>query len=165
VQKILVSACLLGAAVRYHGGDARSDDPVLQQWAREGRLVSVCPEVAGGLSTPRPAAELQRAAPNGSRLKVLVVDEQGRDVSDAFLGGGHSALDLVRRNDIRVAVLKDGSPSCGSSTIHDGTFSGTRIAGEGVTAAMLRSAGVRVFSEHEIAAAAACVAAFDRELP
>lgn len=152
-----MSACLLGAKVRYHGGSAEVSDPILSRWAAEGRLVPVCPEVEGGLPTPRPPAEIQRGA--GVRLRVLAAD--GRDVSEAFLAGADAALEQVRRHGIRVAILKDGSPSCGSSFVFDGTFRGTRVAGEGVTAAALRAAGVRVFSEHQMDEASRFVASLE----
>ena len=162
MEKVLVSACLLGAAVRYHGGHARIDEPRLARWVEEGRVVQVCPEVAGGLTTPRAPAELQRDRPSAADARFIVLAGDGRDVSGAFLAGAQDALEQVRRHRIRVAILKDGSPSCGSRTIYDGTFSGRRVAGEGVTAAILRAEGVHVFNEHQIAEAAACVAALDR---
>jgi uncharacterized protein YbbK (DUF523 family) len=79
------------------------------------------------------------------------------------MAGARSVLELVRQHDIRVAILKDGSPSCGSTTIHDGTFSGARVPGEGVTASLLRAAEVQVFEENRIDEAAACVAALEEE--
>lgn len=115
---------------------------------REGRVVRLCPEVAGGLSVPRPPAELRRG---------LVVTRDGRDVSDAFARGADEALRLVREHAIEIAVLKSNSPSCGSGTIYDGTFTGTRIAGDGVTTALLRAHGIHVFSELEWEAADAAL--------
>jgi uncharacterized protein YbbK (DUF523 family) len=160
VEKVLVSACLLGANVRYHGGNARLLHPTLQRWEDEGRLVSICPEVAGGLATPRPAAEVHWVADESGRLPVVTTSD-GRDVSGAFQRGAEEALALVRRLRIRVAVLKDGSPSCGARTIFDGTFSGTRVPGEGVTAALLRANGVHVFSDQDLEGAAVCVEALE----
>ncbi|HEY2941334.1 MAG TPA: DUF523 domain-containing protein [Vicinamibacteria bacterium] len=149
--KILISACLLGEKVRYHGGDAAVSDGILETWRREGRLVPICPEVAGSLSVPRPAAEIQgaggRAVLNGI-ARVLTSD--GADVTDAFLAGARAGLDASRRDEVRIAVLKEGSPSCGSKEIHDGTFSGRRKTGAGVTAALLAENQVRVFNEHEL---------------
>jgi uncharacterized protein YbbK (DUF523 family) len=159
MEKVLISACLLGARVRYHGGSAEMDDPILKRWVEEGRLVPVCPEVAGGLPTPRPAAEVQTSG--DGRLRVVTVN--GGDVSGPFAQGAETALALVREHRIRVAVLKDGSPSCGSSFIHDGTFSGTRVAGAGLTARRLSEAGVRVFSETQVAEAARWLQAVARE--
>jgi uncharacterized protein YbbK (DUF523 family) len=156
VEKILVSACLLGERVRYHGGDAECEHPALERWRREGRLIAVCPEVAGGLPTPRPPAEIVGPrAGDGTDVRQLAVvrTRDGTDVTAAYLAGADEALELVERHGIRVAILKDGSPSCGTSFTYDGTFSGARLAAPGVTAAMLAAHGVRLFSEREIDAA------------
>lgn len=152
--KILVSACLLGQQVRYDGRASGHPD-VLQRWQSEGLIVPLCPEVAGGLPTPRPPAEI----PGGQGRAVLDGDAQvvtvgGEDVSGQFLAGAQIALALVRRHGIRIAILKSGSPSCGNQLTYDGTFSGTKVAGEGVTTALLRREGVQVFSELELEAAA-----------
>ena len=151
---MLVSACLLGQPVRYDGRASGHPD-LLQTWQQQGRVVPLCPEVAGGLPTPRPPAEI----PGGQGGAVLdgeaqVVTVLGEDVSAEFLAGARLALELVRRNGIRVAVLKAGSPSCGNRLVYDGTFSGNKIAGEGVTSALLRREGVLVFSELELDEAA-----------
>jgi uncharacterized protein YbbK (DUF523 family) len=163
MEKVLVSACLLGARVRYHGGDARTEHPALARWREEERLVSVCPERDGGLPTPRPPAEIVGAAGGSGVIAKLAVvrTAAGADVTAAFLRGAEAALDAVRQHRIRIAILKDGSPSCGSGSIYNGTFSGTRVAGAGVTAAMLQAHGVRVFSEREIDAASAYLAALE----
>ncbi|HTI36403.1 MAG TPA: DUF523 domain-containing protein [Vicinamibacterales bacterium] len=150
--KILVSACVLGAPVRYNGKDKKSSHPVLDRWVREGRVVSVCPEVLGGLGTPRAPSEIVRI--QGLRR---VAASTGRDVTAEFERGAALALDQALTNDVRVAVLKEGSPSCGSTWTYDGTFSGTRIAGEGVATELLRRRGIQVFSEEEIDAADALV--------
>lgn len=154
MERILVSACLLGQPVRYDGG---SHGPFerLRQWQAEGRLVSLCPETAGGLPTPRPPAEI----PGGAGRQVLagrapVITVHGLEVSDAFRAGAEAALRLVREQHIRLAILKARSPSCGNRQNYDGSFSGTLIDGEGVTAAALRQAGVQVFNENELDAAA-----------
>src|SRR5437868_14484571 len=111
MQKILVSRCLLGHRVRYDGGASGPFDQ-LQQWLDEGRVVPLCPEVAGGLPTPRAAAEI----PGGQGGDVLegrapVITTEGEDVSAQFLSGAHQALALVQAHDIRVAVLRANSPS------------------------------------------------------
>ncbi len=150
MQKILVSRCLLGHRVRYDGG-AHGPFALLERWQAEGRVVALCPEVAGGLPTPRPPAEIaggQGAGVLDGRLPVLTVD--GEDVSAAFIAGAEQALVLVERHGIRLALLKARSPSCGNRENYDGSFTGTRVAGEGVTAAALRRAGVRVFSEEQL---------------
>lgn len=150
LPRVLVSACLLGQPVRYDGRASGHPD-LLQRWQAEGRVVPLCPEVAGGLPTPRPPAEI----PGGQGAQVLagqaqVIAVSGEDFSAAFVAGAQIALALVRRHAIKVAVLKAGSPSCGSRLTYDGTFSGVKVPGEGVTTALLRQEGVRVFSELEL---------------
>ncbi|WP_194789643.1 DUF523 domain-containing protein [Pseudomonas sp. UFMG81] len=159
LPKVLVSACLLGQPVRYDGRASGHPD-LLQRWQGEGRVVPLCPEVAGGLATPRPPAEI----PGGQGGYVLdgqarVLTVAGEDVSEAFLAGARLALELVRRHGIRVAVLKSGSPSCGNRHTYDGSFTGVKVAGEGVTTALLRREGVQVFSELELAEAEQALAA------
>jgi len=161
MQKILVSRCLLGHRVRYDGGASGPFDQ-LQQWLDEGRVVPLCPEVAGGLPTPRAAAEI----PGGQGSEVLegqaaVITTDGEDVSAQFLNGAYQALELVRKHDICIAVLKANSPSCGNLLTYDGTFSGVKVSGEGVTAALLKRHGVQVFSELELAEAAQSLTSLD----
>jgi uncharacterized protein YbbK (DUF523 family) len=159
LPKVLVSACLLGQPVRYDGRASGHPD-LLQRWQGEGRVVPLCPEVAGGLATPRPPAEIpggQGGDVLGGQARVLTV--AGEDVSEAFLAGARVALELVRRHGIRVAVLKSGSPSCGNRHTYDGSFTGVKVAGEGVTTALLRREGVQVFSELELAEAEQALAA------
>ena len=163
MEKILVSRCLLGHRVRYDGGASGPFDQ-LQQWLDEGRVVPLCPEVAGGLPTPRAAAEI----PGGQGAQVLdgdaaVITTDGEDVTVQFLSGAHQALDLVREHGIRIAVLKANSPSCGNLLTYDGTFSGVKVGGEGVTAALLKRHGVRVFNELELAEAASTLKALAAE--
>lgn len=157
MQKVLVSRCLLGHRVRYDGG-AHGPFEQLARWQAEGRVVALCPEVAGGLPTPRAPAEIpggQGAQVLDGRRAVLTID--GEDVSAAFLAGAQQALALVQAQGIRLAVLKARSPSCGNRENYDGSFSAVKVAGEGVTAALLRRAGVQVFSEEELPAAAAAL--------
>jgi len=140
MKRVLVSACLLGERVRYDGREKGSEHPVLRRWLAEGRVVKVCPEVEGGLPVPRPPAERQ---PDGR-----VVMKTGLDVTGAFTRGAAEALRLVKAHGLTVAVLKEGSPSCGSGFIYDGSFSKTQLPGEvGETTRLLRANGVRVFSE------------------
>jgi uncharacterized protein YbbK (DUF523 family) len=149
--RVLVSSCLLGERVRYNGAAASSHDIILGAWIDEGRVVPFCPEVAGGLGVPRPPAEIRGA--DGEAVldaRGAVITHAGTDVTANFLDGARKALDAARARGVRVAVLKDGSPSCGSSWIYDGTFSGARQAGRGVTAALLEREGIRVFSEREL---------------
>ena len=161
MQKILVSRCLLGHRVRYDGGASGPFDQ-LQQWLDEGRVVPLCPEVAGGLPTPRAAAEI----PGGQGGEVLdgharVITTEGEDVSAEFLSGACQALELVQKHGIRIAVLKANSPSCGNLLTYDGSFSGVKVSGEGVTAALLKRNGVLVFSEQELAEAVSALNSLD----
>lgn len=165
MHKLLVSRCLLGEAVRYDGV-ASGHFSSLLRWQAEGRVVALCPEVFGGLPTPRPPAEI----PGGQGGQVLdglgaVIARDGTDVSAAFLRGAQEALRLVRKHGIQLAVLKARSPSCGNRETYDGSFSGRRVAGEGVTAAALRRAGVQVFSELELAEVAAALATLEERQP
>ncbi|WP_068825244.1 DUF523 domain-containing protein [Pseudomonas sp. BMS12] len=162
MEKLLVSRCLLGHRVRYDGG-AHGPFDLLQRWQDEGRIVPLCPEVAGGLPTPRPPAEI----PGGQGAQVLdgsrpVLTDSGDDVTTAFVAGAEIALQLVQQHGLRVAVLKARSPSCGNSHNYDGSFSGTLVAGEGVTAALLRRAGVKVFNETQLSEAATELARLER---
>ncbi|VVE88882.1 DUF523 domain-containing protein [Pandoraea bronchicola] len=156
--RILVSSCLLGHPVRYHGRPAPCESDaaaILERWRAGGLIMPICPEVAGGLPTPRPPAEIARAAGGNAvwHQRARVMDDTGADVTGAFLDGAQHALALAQRHGIRIAVLKEGSPSCGSTSIYDGSFSGRKIAGEGVAAAWLRQHGIEVFSEHTLAEA------------
>lgn len=155
MERVLVSACLLGSPVRYNGDHKQSDNVILQRWLAEGRVVSVCPEVAGGLPVPRPAAEI--AANAGAHAVIVgraaVRDVNGHDVTAAFVAGAEQTLQQALRHAVKVAVLKEGSPSCGSGYVYDGSFSGCRVPGQGVATTLLQQAGIRVFSEHEFAAA------------
>ena len=153
---MLVSACLLGEKVRYNGAAALSSSAWLTEWIKEGRVVPFCPEVAGGFGVPRPAAEINGRA-GGSVLDGhgRVLTQAGADVTDGFLRGAHLALDEARAQNVRLAVLKDGSPSCASEQIYDGSFSGGRQSGWGVTTALFERNGIRVFSERRVDDAAA----------
>ena len=152
MQFVLVSACLLGEPVRYDGGHKRSEHAILQRWLREGRVVAVCPEVAGGLPTPRPPAEISAGA-GGARVlsgAAKVVDARGADWSAEFVRGAQYALARAEGLQIQVAVLKEGSPSCGSALSHDGSFTGRTVPRPGVTTALLRQTGIEVFSESQL---------------
>ncbi|MGQ5676693.1 DUF523 domain-containing protein [Streptomyces sp. ESR1.13] len=162
MERILVSACLLGRPVRYDGGAKPVGDEVVARWRGEGRVVVFCPEVSGGLPVPRAAAEIV----GGDGDDVLdgvarVLTEGGEDVSRHFVRGARLALEAARGAGARVALLKESSPSCGSLRVYDGRFAGARVPGHGVTTALLRRAGVRVFSEDQVSEAAACLRALE----
>ena len=137
--KLLVSACLLGTPCRYDG-EAKRNDAVCAL-AEKFELVPICPEVMGGLPTPRTPSERQ-----GGR----VVAKDGRDVTAEYRRGAEIALELAQREGIRAAVLKERSPSCGSGEIYDGSFTGALTAGDGVTVEILRAHGIAVFGESEV---------------
>jgi uncharacterized protein YbbK (DUF523 family) len=163
MEFVLVSSCLLGEAVRYNGGDMRCDHAVLQRWLREGRVVPVCPEVAGGLPVPRPRAEIAEGAGGMNVLAgaARAIDSNGRDVTAFLVGGAERALEQARAKNIRVAVLKEGSPSCGSGLIFDGSFTDRKVAGLGITTARLQQSGIQVFSEAQLAEADALLKQFE----
>ena len=157
---LLISACLLGVACNHEGrGSPRA---VVDELAERYRLVPVCPEVLGGLPTPRAAAELTGGegadvlagpGPDGSG-GARVVNINGDDVTAAYRRGAEAAVTLARAVGATRAVLKARSPSCGSAAIYDGTFSRRLVPGRGVTAAALAAAGLEVGSEEDAAAAA-----------
>lgn len=149
--KVLVSACLLGQAVRYDGGAKPCPHPLLKRWLAEGRIVPFCPEMAGGLGVPRPPAECIGGDGEAVRRgEARIVDVHGNDVTSAFRAGADAALALCRKEGVVLAVLKEDSPSCGSARIADGTFSGVSRAGSGLTAAVLRAARIQVMSEEDL---------------
>ena len=139
MKPILVSACLLGAACKYSGGDNLC--PQVAAMAQDHALISVCPEQLGGLPTPRTPAERQ-----GDR----VVTKDGRDVTEAYLRGAQEALKLAKLFGCGTAILKARSPSCGARAIYDGSFTGTVVPGDGVTAELLQASGIRVLTETEL---------------
>ena len=151
MRKVLVSACLLGDPVRYDGRSKATNDADLIELTKQGRIISFCPEVAGGLPIPRAAAEIQ----HGDGVAVVdgfstVSTAQGKDVTSAFMRGAKLALELCRQHQIKVAILTESSPSCGSHQIYDGSFTGHSRAGIGVTTALLRRHGISVFSQNQI---------------
>ena len=135
-MRILISACLLGVPCRYDG--ASKPHPLAAALAERHHLVPVCPEQLGGLPTPRPPAE---------RVGERVLTRDGADVTEQYARGAAQAEELARLLGCRCALLKARSPSCGSGAIYDGTFTGRKVPGDGVTAARLKSAGIPVFDE------------------
>lgn len=150
--KIFISACLLGRPVRYDGKGKPLHDPFVERLKAEGRLVGYCPEQAGGLPTPRPPAEIESGMNGGDVLagRARVLEVTGGDVTAEFIEGGKRAVAFAQEQGCKVALLIDGSPSCGSGFIYDGSFSGSRHPGFGVTAALMRQAGIEVFSDREL---------------
>ena len=140
-MKILVSHCLLGEPCRYDGA-SRLDRRVLELHKAGHTLIPVCPEVLGGLDTPRAPAELQ---PDGR-----VVNADGEDVTAAYQAGAEAALRIAKQSGCTAAVLKARSPSCGCGEVYDGTFTHTLKGGWGVTARLLREAGLAVMDEENM---------------
>jgi len=136
---IVVSKCLAGEPCRYDGGDNLV--PEIRALVERGEAIAVCPEVLGGLPTPRTPSEIQ----TDGRVR----NKQGADVTGAFLRGAERAMEICRENDCAAAILKARSPSCGKGVIYDGSFTGARVAGNGVFAQMLLDAGVPVVTEEE----------------
>jgi uncharacterized protein YbbK (DUF523 family) len=137
--KYVVSACLAGIPCRFDGKDNRNDFVV--GLVRAGRALPLCPEQLGGLGTPRTPSE---------RRDGRVVTKCELDVTEQFRRGAKITLALARLYKCTEAILKARSPSCGSGKIYDGTFSKTLVAGDGVTAKLLKQKGIRVRSEDEL---------------
>lgn len=155
----IVSACLLGENCRYNGGNNQCD---WVKTALQGQpCLAVCPEVLGGLPTPRSPAELiscpekSKSGAEADQPAFTIMDKEGTDVTAAFLLGAKRALEeavntaAALGRPIRLAILKANSPSCGCGMIYDGTFSGTLVPGDGVFAALLKDTGIPVITEKE----------------
>ncbi|MEY2370902.1 DUF523 domain-containing protein [Lysinibacillus capsici] len=143
---ILISACLAGLNVRYNG--TNSLDEKIQKLVLENKAVTVCPELMGGFSTPREPAEI--VGGNGQDVldgNATVVESSGRDVTDLYLKGAYATLQKALEVGATHVILKEYSPSCGSAQIYNGEFNGTKLAGEGVTTALLRRNNIIVLSE------------------
>ncbi|WP_217561706.1 DUF523 domain-containing protein [Paenibacillus sp. GbtcB18] len=146
---ILVSSCLAGLECRYNATHSLVEK--ISELVGEGKAMMVCPELLGGFTTPREPAEII----GGTGEDVLagearVVDRSGNDVTGLYASGAFKTLELARKVGATVVVLKENSPSCGSRAIYNGAFNGTKISGEGVTAALLRKEGFKVISEDEL---------------
>jgi len=162
-EKILVSACLMGHAVRYDGQSKPLIHPAIDRWRAEGRLVTICPEMSAGMPVPRPPAEIAAGAVGKDVLagSAKVLEINGRDVTEGFVRAAENALSLARETGCRFALLIDGSPSCGSGFVYDGSFTGIRHAGQGVAAALLAGNGIEVYSDRQIEALVARVEALE----
>lgn len=152
MKKILISACLLGEPVRYDGSGKLLHDQLIEHWQSEGRLVSICPEILAGFPTPRPPAEISRGLNGEDVLEgyANIHESTGRDVTEMFRTGAEIALKIAQESDCKFALLTDGSPSCGSTYVYDGSFEGTKVIGMGVVTALLRRNGISVFAENQV---------------
>ena len=135
-MKIMVSACLLGDNVKYDGGNNYQED--LVKFLENYEVIKICPEVMGGLEIPRIPSEI---------VGNKVINQKGIDVTDSYLKGARKVLEIALNNNIKVAILKKNSPSCGSGYIYDGTFTHTLISGDGITSKLLNENGIKVFNE------------------
>lgn len=136
-MNILISACLLGVNCRYNADRLQVSGDVLKLMEKH-TLIPVCPEVFGGLSTPREPSEIRG---------VRVYAKSGLDVTDNYMRGAQEALRLAQLYGCKIAVLKERSPSCGAGAVYDGSFCGRLVEGEGVTALLLMNNGIKVYGE------------------
>ena len=140
---IIISACLCGCNCKYNGENNENEKCV--NLLKKGKAILICPEQLGGMTTPRLPSEILKN--NGNKL---VINKNGEEVTNFFEKGAKEALNIAKLVNSKVAILKDGSPSCGSNFIYDGNFSGNKIKGEGITASLFRKNGIKVFSEKNI---------------
>ena len=139
MDKIIVSSCILGNNTKYNGGN--NYNPLVERLKGKYIIIPICPEVMGGLGIPRIPSE---------RINDRVINKNGDDVTNNYLLGLDKVLKLIENEEIKYAVLKDGSPSCGSKYIYDGTFTGNKIYGMGITAEGLSKLGIKIITEREI---------------
>lgn len=138
-MNILISACLLGIECRYDGTGKKI--PELEQLKKKHHLIPICPEIFGGLPTPREPAE---------KVGNRIMTKTGKDVTDYYQKGADEVLKLANLFDCKFAILKERSPSCGYGEIYDGTFTGQLIKGDGVLANLLAQNGITILGEKEI---------------
>ena len=139
MEKLLISACILGTNCKYNGNN--NYNPLVEKLKERYILIPICPEEMGGLSTPRNPSEI---------LNDKVISSKGDDVTNNFISGANKALDITKKENISNALLKEGSPSCGSNYIYDGTFTKTKINGMGITARLLKNNNIKIYTEDEI---------------
>ncbi|WP_042352577.1 DUF523 domain-containing protein [Bacillus massiliigorillae] len=148
---ILVSSCLAGLSCRYDGKHQLQEK--IRILVEKKKAIMACPELLGGFTTPREPAEIVDGTGADVILgKAKVISRSGEDVTKQYVDGAYQTLAIVQQTQATTIVLKENSPSCGSKQIYNGTFSGAKIAGEGVTTALLRSKGFQVISEEEFMA-------------
>ncbi len=139
MDKILISACLLGQLCRYDGKSNYL--PIVEKLKTKYELVPICPEVFGYLDVPRDPNEIKDG-------KVITL--KGKDVTKNFKMGAKESYHMAKIRNCKIAILKDGSPSCGSTYIYDGTFTHTKIEGKGLTTLLLEKKGIKVYTEKDI---------------
>ncbi len=139
----IVSACLAGIDCKYSGGN-NLDSEVLDL-VKEGKAILVCPEQLGGLPTPRLPSEIVE---NEDGIKVVL--ENGEDITEEFLKGAKETLKIAKMMNIKKAILKSKSPSCGYGKVYDGSFSKTLKDGNGITAKLLEENGIEIIKKEKI---------------
>lgn len=144
---ILVSACLLGIDCKYNGLNNKNENVLKYLEGKE--YIIACPEQLGGLTTPRNPSEIIKVGENEIDEYKLLSNE-GKDVSKNFVKGAKETLKIAKIFNCTEAILKEGSPSCGSSFIYDGSFTGKKISGQGVTTHLLRKNNIKVISENQV---------------
>ncbi|MET3507521.1 DUF523 domain-containing protein [Halalkalibacter oceani] len=147
---IVVSSCLAGQPVRYNGTDSLHKE--IRRLVSEKKALALCPELLGGFDTPRDPAEIVGGDGNDVLAgRAKVVEKSGRDVTAQYIAGAQRTFRVVKELRAKAVILKESSPSCGSALIYDGQFRDRRIAGSGVTTALLRRHGIEVLSEADAA--------------
>ena len=139
MKKILVSACLLGINCKYDGTNNKNDKVL--EYLKDKEVIPICPEIMGGLPTPRTPSEI---------LNNKVITKDNIDVTDNFLKGANEVLYLAKLFDVKKALLKAKSPSCGVGEIYDGTFTHTKIEGDGITTRLLKENNIEVITELDL---------------
>lgn len=147
---VAVSACLLGECCTWRGDSNALPNEALARLRDACEIVPVCPEVQGGLPTPRQPSEIVQGGSAPAAGEVRVVAKAGEDVTAQFEAGARAALAEARAAGCRFALLKEKSPSCGYGRIYDGTFSGVLVPGNGVAAQLFADAGIEVFGESRV---------------
>lgn len=146
---ILVSACLIGINCKYNGYNNKNEKVI--QYLKDKKFIIACPEQLGGMSTPRDPSEIiEIDKEDVIKGKTSVISNKSLDVTNKFKRGAKETLKIANIYNCKEAILKDGSPSCGSSYIYDGTFSSKKIDGVGVTTALLINNGIKVISEKNL---------------
>ncbi len=137
MESIIVSACLIGKNCKYNGGNNLNQE--LLTALKDYNVILICPEVEGGLKIPRVPSEI---------VGNKVINGEGIDVTENYRLGANLALKKALDNNVKIAILKAKSPSCGSNKIYDGTFSHKVIDGDGVTAKLFKENGIKVYTEN-----------------
>jgi len=146
---LLVSACLAGINCTFRGKNNLNEK--IKRLSEDGKCMALCPEVLGLLGIPREHIELSGG--DGNDIldgKAKAIDLNGMDVTKALVAGSYKVLEAAKRYDVKEAILKSNSPTCGVGRIYDGTFSNTIKAGDGVLAALLKRNGIKVMTEKEV---------------